>query len=49
MFDKKKKHNESFSEDSKREAIKLKKKTQSFQDAIHLQPKTLIFTLRALV
>ena len=44
----------SFSEFSEIEAINLKKLASFFQDAIHfhpghLQPKTLMFTLRALV
>ena len=47
-------HNQSFSDFSKTEAINLKKLASFFQDAIHfhpghLQPKTLIFTLRTLV
>ena len=47
-------HNQNFSEFSETEAINLKKLASFFQDAIHihpgdLQPKTLIFTTRALV
>ena len=47
-------HNQSCSELSKTEAINLKKVALFFQDTIqfhpgHLQPKTLIFTIRALV
>ena len=47
-------HNENFSEFSETEAINLKKVASFFQDAIHfhpghLQPNTLIFTIRALV
>ena len=50
----KKNHNQNFSEFSETEAINLKKVASFFQDAIHfhpghLQPKTLIFTIRALV
>ena len=46
--------NQNFSECSETEAINLKKVASFFQDAIHfhpghLQPKTLIFTVRALV
>ena len=45
-------HNQSFSEFSETEATNLKKLASFFQDAIHfhprhLQPKTLIFTIRA--
>ena len=47
-------HNPNFSEFSETEAINLKKLASFFQDAIHfhpghLQPKTLTFTIRALV
>ena len=47
-------HNENFSEFSETEAINLKQVASFFQDAIHfhpghLQPKTLIFTIRSLV
>ena len=47
-------HNQNFSEFSETEAINLKKVASFFQDSIHfhrghLQPKTLIFTIRALV
>ena len=47
-------HNQNFNEFSETEAINLKKVASFFQDAIHfhpghLQPKTLIFTIRALV
>ena len=47
-------HNQNFSEFSETEAINLKKVATFFQDAIqfhpgHLQLKTLIFTIRALV
>ena len=47
-------HNQNFSEFSKTEAINLKKLASFFQDAIHfhpghLQPKTFIFTITALV
>ena len=47
-------HNQNFSEFSEAKAINLKKVASYFQDAIHfhpghLQPKTLIFTIRALV
>ena len=47
-------HNLNFSEFSESEAINLKKVASFFQDTIHfhpghLQPKTLIFTIRALV
>ena len=47
-------HNKNFSEFSQTEVINLKKLASFFQDAIHfhpghLQPKTLIFTLRAVV
>ena len=47
-------HNQNFSEFSEPEAINLEKVASFFQDAIHfhrghLQPKTLIFTIRALV
>ena len=47
-------HNQNFSEFSETEAIKLKKLASFFQDAIHFHPghlqrKTLIFTIRALV
>ena len=47
-------HNQNFSEFSETEAINLKKLASFFQDAIHfhpghLQPKTRIFTIRALV
>ena len=46
-------HNQNFSDFSETEAIKLKKVASFFQDTIHLhpghlQPKTLIFTIRAL-
>ena len=46
--------NQNFSEFSETEAINLKKVASFFQDAIHfhpghLQPKTLFFTIRALV
>ena len=46
--------NQNFSEFSETEAINLKKVASFFQDAIHfnpgyLQPKTRIFTIRALV
>ena len=46
--------NQNFSEFSETEAINLKKVASFFQDTIHfhpghLQPKTLIFTIRALV
>ena len=45
-------HNQNFSAFSETEAINLKKVASLFQDAIHfhpghLQPKTLIFTIRA--
>ena len=48
------KHNQNFSEFFETEAINLKKVASFFQDTIHfhpghLQPKTLIFTIRALV
>ena len=51
---KKTNHNQNFSEFSETEAINLKKLASFFQDAIHfhpgyLQPKTLIFTITALV
>ena len=47
-------HNQNLSEFSQTKAINLKKVASFFQDAIHfhpghLQPKTLIFTIRALV
>ena len=47
-------HNQNLSEFSETKAINLKKVALFFQDAIHfhpghLQPKTLIFTIRALV
>ena len=47
-------HNQNFSEFSETKAINLKKLASFFQDAIHfhpghLQAKTLIFTIRALV
>ena len=47
-------HNQTFSEFSQTEAITLKKVASFFQDTIHfhpghLQPKTFIFTIRALV
>ena len=47
-------HNQNCSEFSEPEAINLHKVASCFQDAIHfhpghLQPKTLIFTIRALV
>ena len=47
-------HNQSFSEFSEPEAINLKKVASFFQDTIHfhpghLQPKTVIFTIRALL
>ena len=47
-------HNQNFSESSETEAINLKIRASFFQDTIHfhpchLQPKTLIFTIRALV
>ena len=47
-------HNQNFSELSETEAINLKMVASFFQDTIHfhpghLQPKTLIFTIRALV
>ena len=47
-------HNQNVSEFSDKEAINLKKVASFFQDTIHfhpghLQPKTLIFTIRALV
>ena len=47
-------HNQNFNEFSETEAINLKKLASFFQDAIHfhpghLQPKTLIFTITALV
>ena len=47
-------HNQNCSEFSETEAINLKKVASFFQDAIHfhpghLQPKTLIFSIRALV
>ena len=50
----KKKHNQNSSEFSEPEAINLNKVASFFQDAIHfhpghLQPRTLIFTIRALV
>ena len=46
--------NQNFSEFSETEAINLKKVVSYFQDTIHfrpghLQPKTRIFTIRALV
>ena len=50
----KKKHDQNLSEFSEAEAINLKKVASFFQDTIHfypghLQSKTLIFTIRALV
>ena len=50
----KKKHNQNFSEFSETEAINVKKVASFFQDTIHfhprhLQPKTFIFTITALV
>ena len=47
-------HSQNFGEFSETEAINLKKVASFFQDTIHfhpghLQPKTLIFTIRALV
>ena len=50
----KKNHNQNFSEFSETEAINLKKVASFFKDTIHfhpghLQSKTLIFTIRALV
>ena len=47
-------HNQNCSEFSETEAINLKKVASFFQDAIHfhpghLQPRTLIFSIRALV
>ena len=47
-------HNQNFSEFSDTEAINLKKVASFFQATIHFhpgyrQPKTLIFTIRALV
>ena len=47
-------HNQNFSEFSETEAINLKMVASFFQDTIHFhpghrQPKTLIFTIRALV
>ena len=47
-------HNQYFSEFTETEALNLKKAALFFQDTIHfhpghLQPKTLIFTIRALV
>ena len=47
-------HNQNFSEFSETEAINLKKVASFFQDGIHfypghLQPKTLIFTIKELV
>ena len=47
-------HNQTFSEFSETEAITVKKVASFFQDTIHfhlgnLQPKTPIFTIRALV
>ena len=47
-------HNQNFSEFPETEAINLKKVASFFQDAIHfhpghMQPKTLISTIRALV
>ena len=47
-------HNQNLSEFSEKEAINLKKLASFFEDAIHfhpghLQPKTLIFTITALV
>ena len=47
-------HNQNFSEFSEPEAINLEKVASFFQDAIHfhrghLQLRTLIFTIRALV
>ena len=47
-------HNQNFSQFSETEAINLKKLASLFQDAIHfhpghLQPNTLIFTIRAVV
>ena len=48
------KNDQNFSEFSETEAITLKKVASFFQDTIHfhpghMQPKTLIFTIRALV
>ena len=50
----KKKHNQNFSEFSETEAINVKTVASFFQDATHfhpghLQPKSLIFNIRALV
>ena len=47
-------NNQNFSEFSETEAINVRKVAPIFQDTIHfdaghLQPKTLIFTIRALV
>ena len=47
-------HNRDFSEFSETEAIKVRNVASFFQDTIHfhpghLQPKTLLFTIRALV
>ena len=47
-------HNQNFNEFSETKAINLKKLALLFQDAIlfhpgHLQPKTLIFTITAIV
>ena len=47
-------HNENFNEFSETKAINLKKLASFFQDAIHfhpghLQPKTLTFTITAVV
>ena len=47
-------HNQNFSEFSETEGINVKKVASFFQDTIrfhpgHLQPKTPIFTIRALV
>ena len=50
----KKNHNQNFSEFSETEDINVKKVASFFQDTIHfhprhVQPKTLIFTITALV
>ena len=47
-------HNQNFTEFSETEAINFKKVASFFQDAMHfhpghLQPKTLIITIRAIV
>ena len=54
IYKKKKNHNQNCSEFSEPEAINFNKVASFFQDAIHfhpghLQPRTLIFTIRALV